>query len=113
MTWLRRNRRLPLTGPGFEDFRIEGTVDGASVRATWDGHDLALSEALYQRALLVVAVDDVYVNAGLAPRASRSTLCGAPGDVIVTLARSCDVLRTVEYTRRRCHGQSASGTSGI
>jgi hypothetical protein len=96
----RRNRKLPLTGPGFEDFRVEGTIDGSEVRAVWDGSRLDLSETLYQRAMLAVAVDEVYVETGLAPAEARSTLCGTPADVILTLARSCDAVRTVEYTRR-------------
>ncbi|MEY2567431.1 MAG: hypothetical protein QOE35_1960 [Actinomycetota bacterium] len=100
MPQLRRSRKLPLVGPGFADFRVEGLVDDFVVKATWDGRCLALSESLYQRALLAVAVDEIFVETGLVPERSRSTLCGTPADVILTLARSCDSLHVVEYTRR-------------
>jgi hypothetical protein len=101
MALRRRDRKLPLTGSGFQDFRIEGGVDGVTVRAAWDGRQLALSEPLYHRVLLAVAVDEAYVECGLAPAETCSTLCGSPADVILTLARCCDTLLVVEYTRCR------------
>ena len=101
-SWRRSGRRLPVTPPpsGLTNFRLEGIVDGAAVKAVWDGWALSIDERLYECALLAELVDDVFVEEGLMPARHRSTLRGAPRDMALTLARSCDVVASLEYTRR-------------
>lgn len=101
-SWRRGGRKLPVAAPpgGLTHFRVDGIVDGEAVRAEWDGSALFLDEPLYKRALLAELVDDAFVEEGLMPARHRSTLRGTPRDMALTLARSCDVVETLEYTRR-------------
>jgi hypothetical protein len=101
-SWRRSGRKLPVAAPpgGLTHFRLEGIVDGAAVQAAWDGSGLAVDERLYKRALLAELVDDAFVEAGLMPSRHRSTVHGTARDMALTLARSCDVVETLEYTRR-------------
>lgn len=71
-------------------FRLDGIVDGKRVEAVWDGLHLRVTDVLYDRASLAVAVD------------SRSTLTGRPTEVALTLARCCDEITGAEY---ECCGQ--------
>jgi hypothetical protein len=100
--WRRSGRKLSVAAPpaGLTHFRIGGIVDGEAVQAVWDGAALSLDEPLYTRALLSEVVDDIFVEEGLMPARHRSTLRGTPREVALTLARSCDVVDTLEYTRR-------------
>ena len=103
MSALRRKARkmtLVATSEGLESFRVDGSVDGHPVSATWNGRAVLLTELLYERARLLVAVDDVFIDAGMSAGPHPATLCGSPADVALTLARSCDVIEMVEYTHR-------------
>lgn len=81
-------------------FRLDGIIDGRRVRAVWDGVRLLVTDVLYDRAVLAVAVDDVLDDEQA--RAPRSTLTGPPTQVALTLARCCDEITGAEY---ECCGQ--------
>jgi hypothetical protein len=100
-----RARTVPLAPVAGDlvDFRIDGFLEGAPVRALWDGRAVRMTESLYRRAELAVAIDDVFVEAGLGPTRWRSTLSGPPSRVVLTLARTCDVVEAAEYTLRGHH----------
>lgn len=99
--------RLTRAPGGVEDFGVVGVVDGEPCKATWDGFALVLTERLYQRVLLAIAVDEIYVEAGIVASHHRATLEGNACDVVLTLARCCDVLRSVEYTFAGRHRSSS------
>lgn len=86
---------------GIGSFRLDGIVDGKRVRAVWDGSELHVTDVLYDRAALAVAIDEVLddgMDAGHARGARRSTLTGPPSHVALTLARCCDEITAAEYT---------------
>jgi hypothetical protein len=58
---------------------------------------LAVSEYLFQRALLAAEVDNAYVDAGQMCTGIRPTVTGEPCQVLLTLTRSCDAVRRVEF----------------
>ena len=91
------------TPDGLDSFRVDGSVDGRRVWATWNGRSVRLTELLYERARLLVAVDDIFLEAGVSAGPHPATLHGSPADVALTLARSCDVIDAVEYTHRGHH----------
>jgi hypothetical protein len=96
-----RLRSLPLTAAsGYESFGVVGSVAGKPVRADWDGSSLRLDQSLFDRAVLGVAVDDAIAETALDSPRHRSTVTGPIPDVVLTLARSCDVVDAAEYRYR-------------
>jgi hypothetical protein len=92
---------LPLAPtPGYQSFAVAGSIAGRPVQAAWDGRSLRLHPALFRRALLAVAVDDVVAHTDLGSIGRRSTISGPVPDVVLTLARSCDVVDAAEYRYR-------------
>jgi hypothetical protein len=82
----------------YHSFRIDGAVDGLAVCAEWDGQSLRMPDELYTVGQLAEAVDSAFVDAGLWPTSLRSTLCGPIPNVLLTLARACDVVERAEYS---------------
>jgi hypothetical protein len=91
---------LPLVDPSgcYHSFRIDGSVDGLDVCAEWDGQSLHMPAELYNVGQLAEAVDSAFVDAGLWPTSLRSTLSGPIPNVLLTLARACDVVDRAEYS---------------
>jgi hypothetical protein len=61
--------KLSLVDPSccYHSFRIDGSVDGLTVCAEWDGQALHMPDELYNVAQLAEAVDSAFVEAGLWP----------------------------------------------
>jgi hypothetical protein len=92
--------RLSLVDPSgcYHSFRIDGSADGLAVRADWDGCTLEMTQLLYDLGRLAEAVDDAFAEAGLCPDPLRSTLSGPIPNVVLTLARACDLVDRAEYS---------------
>jgi hypothetical protein len=84
---------------GVDNCHLAGLVDGEPVVAQWDGRQLSVSPRLHRRAMLSVAVDSMFVEAGAGPGRRRFRLDGPVTEVMITLAWSCDVVDAVEYRR--------------
>jgi hypothetical protein len=68
-------------------FHLTGLVDGQTVAATLEGRTLSCDEELRQRALTVLAVDEVLLDHG-----SRALMAAVdlPVAILVALYRACD-----------------------
>jgi hypothetical protein len=81
---------------GIEAFRVEGCVDRASVRAHWDGRWLVVSKTLYRHAMVAVAVEAAFAEAGIGVgRGSPDEL--SPEELMLALVTCCDQLHVAEY----------------
>jgi hypothetical protein len=99
-----RKRRLRRQTNSIDSFRLEACIGEASVRAVWNGRQLRMSDRLHRMAELAVAIDELYLEAGLEKSAHRSTLDGCPEAVMLTLINCCDAVDVAEYStagRRR------------
>jgi hypothetical protein len=80
-----------------ESFRVEGLLASEPVRAEWDGSSLTASPDLLQLAELAVAVQEVFVEAGLAEGAWRRGRLGEHERLLLAMVTCCDVVHRAEY----------------
>ena len=83
---------------GINAFRVEGRVYTGPVRARWNGQSLLVSRTLWDHAMLAVAVEEAFAEAGV------SWPCGlldrwSPEFLLLTLVTCCDEIDIVEYER--------------
>ena len=81
---------------GIEAFRVEGCVGTESVRAHWDGRWLLASGTLYEHAMVAIAVEEAFTEAGIGfARAWSDEL--TPEELMLALVTCCDELDVAEY----------------
>ena len=76
-------------------FTLEGQLGGHSVHASWDNGRLTGDARLLTHAQLLADLGTVFVNAN-PPARVEATLTGEPAAVMLTLARACDTVTSVE-----------------
>lgn len=96
---VRMARRAP-TAPVRADapvrsFTVEGLLADRAVQAHWNNGRLTGDDRLLTHAQLLVDMGTVFVNDDLAARV-HATLTGEPAAVMLTLARACDTVTSVE-----------------
>jgi hypothetical protein len=88
---------LPETGRDLSRFRLEGSVDGSPVSASWDGHALEVADSLVARVALARVVDRVYRDAGIEVDGWVLSITECARLAMLTLIELCDDLTSVEY----------------
>ncbi|TMK83597.1 MAG: hypothetical protein E6G57_15750 [Actinobacteria bacterium] len=76
-------------------FTLEGHLGGRSVWACWDSGRLTGDARLITHAQLLADLGTVFINAN-PPARVEATLTGEPAAVMLTLARACDTVTSVE-----------------
>src|SRR5947209_3672071 len=76
-------------------FTLEGELGGHSVQACWHNGRLTGDARLLTHAQLLADLGTVFVNAN-PPARVEATLTGEPAAVMLTLARACDMVTSVE-----------------
>ena len=76
--------------------RVEGDLWGRPVWAWWRGGQLSGDRRLLERARLMVEMDTVFRNDD-PPAVVRATLDGPPAAIMLTLARACEHVTSVEF----------------
>src|SRR5207237_9246745 len=76
-------------------FTLEGQLGGRTVQAYWDNGRLTGDARLITHAQLLADLGTVFVNAN-PPARVEATLTGEPAAVMLTLARACDTVTSVE-----------------
>jgi hypothetical protein len=76
-------------------FALEGQLGGRPVEACWDNGRLTGDARLLTHAQLLADLGTVFVNAN-PPARVEATLTGAPAAVMLTLARACDMVTSIE-----------------
>jgi hypothetical protein len=76
-------------------FTLAGQLGGRSVQASWDNGRLTGDARLITHAQLLADLGTVFVNAN-PPARVEATLTGEPAAVMLTLARACDTVTSVE-----------------
>ena len=76
-------------------FTLEGTLAGRVVRARWHNGRLTGDNRLLTHAQLLAEMGTVFVNE-IPPARVHATLTGEPAAVMLTLARACDTVTSVE-----------------
>ena len=76
-------------------FTLEGRLAGRPVQARWDNGRLTGDARLITHAQLLADLHTVFVNAN-PPARVEATLTGEPAAVMLTLARACDTVTSVE-----------------
>ena len=76
-------------------FSLEGELGGRRVQACWDNGRLTGDARLLTHAQLLADLGTVFVNDD-PPARVEATLIGEPAAVMLTLARACDVVTSVE-----------------
>ena len=76
-------------------FTVEGQLGGHPVRAFWDKGRLTGDARLLTQAQLLTDLGTVFVNDD-PPARVEATLTGTPAAVMLTLARACDMVTSVE-----------------
>jgi len=85
--------RRPL---GIESFRIAGCVGTETVSARWDGRWVYASQTLWQCTLIAIAVDEVFIEAGI--EAWRPAwVKGGPEELMLAMLTCCDDIDVAEY----------------
>jgi hypothetical protein len=79
-----------------ESFRVEGLLASEHVYAEWDGSSVTASPDLLQLAELAVAVEEVFVEAGLAEGAWRRGRLREHEQLLLAVITCCDVLHRAE-----------------
>ena len=86
-------RKRPL---GIDAFRVEGRVGTERVHAHWDGRWLLATRTLYEHAMVAIAVDQAFAEAGIGlPRVSSGEF--TPEKLMLALVACCDRLDVAEY----------------
>jgi hypothetical protein len=88
---------LPDTGRDLSWFRVEGSVDGSPVSASWDGHVLEVADRLIARVALARAVDMVYRDAGVEVDGCGVSITKCARLAMLSLIELCEDLTCVEY----------------
>ena len=88
---------LPDTGRDLYRFRLEGSVDGRSVSASWDGHVLEVADPLVARVALARVVEAAYRDAGIEADGWIFSITECSRLALLTLIELCDDLTCVEY----------------
>ena len=102
--------QIPLTKRplGIEAFEVEGYVENEYVRAHWDGRVFVASKTLYRHAMVAVAVEAAFAEAGTGVgHASVDEL--TPEELMLALVTCCDEIDVAEYElkgHRRVFGAS-------
>ena len=76
-------------------FTLEGTLAGRVVLARWHNGRLTGDDRLLTHAQLLADMGTVFVNE-IPPARVHATLTGEPAAVMLTLARACDTVTSVE-----------------
>ena len=76
-------------------FTLEGTLGGHPVRALWEKGRLTGDARLLTQAQLLADLRTIFVNDD-PPARVEATLTGTPAAVMLTLARACDTVTSVE-----------------
>jgi hypothetical protein len=76
-------------------FTLDGELGGRPVHATWDNGRLTGDARLLTHAQLLTDLGTVFVNDD-PPARVHATLTGPPAAVMLTLARACDRVTSVE-----------------
>ena len=76
-------------------FTLQGQLAGRTVQAQWDNGRLTGDDRLLTHAQLLADLRTVFVNAN-PPARVEATLIGEPAAVMLTLARACDIVTSVE-----------------
>jgi hypothetical protein len=85
---------------GIESFRVEGCVGTETVHARWNGRWVGASRTLWECVLVGLAVDAVFVDAGV--EAWRpSWMTGGPEELMLAMITCCDQIDVAEY---KLHG---------
>jgi hypothetical protein len=90
--------RIPLSRRplGIESFRVEGRIGTEAVHARWDGWSVWMSQTLWDYTLTAVAVDEVFIEAGI-DALRPSGVKGGPEELMLVLITCCDQLDLAEY----------------
>ncbi len=81
---------------GVRSFELTGDLAGRPVWATWDRGRLRADERLLTQARLLVEMGTVFTNAN-PPARVEATLDGDCAAVMLTLAKACDRVLSVEF----------------
>jgi len=76
-------------------FTLEGQLGGRSVQACWENGRLTGDARLITHAQLLADLGTVFINVNPLARV-EATLTGEPAAVMLTLARACDTVTSVE-----------------
>jgi hypothetical protein len=85
---------------GIESFRVVGCVGTESVHARWDGRWVWASQSFWECALVAIAVDEVFIEAGT-DQWRPSWVKGAPEELMLAMITCCDQIDVAEY---KLHG---------
>lgn len=93
-----RSQPMPLSKRAFgiETFRVEGHVNAEPVQARWDGRWVSASRTLWEHAIVSIAVDEAFIEAGIdasPPPWAR----GTPEELMLAMITCCDRIDVAEY----------------
>jgi hypothetical protein len=91
----RRTPQAAASGRGLTGFRVEGTIDGHPVSASWRNGRLGCDPALHDRALFLIDMGERLTYRD-PPRQFAATLDGPPIAIALTLLRACDRITSFE-----------------
>jgi hypothetical protein len=81
---------------GIESFRVEGCVGTEIVHARWDGRWVWASQSLWACAQVAIAVDAVFIEAGI-DAWRPSWVQGGPEELMLALLTCCEQIDVAEY----------------
>ena len=84
---------------GIESFRLAGRVDSEPVHARWDGRWVRASRTLWECALVAIAVDQVFIDAGI-DAWRPSWAARGPEELMLAMITCCDQIDVAEYQLR-------------
>ena len=84
---------------GINAFRVEGWVYSGPVRARWDGRWLFVSKTLWDHAMVAVAVEEAFAEAGISSPC-RSPNGRTPESLMLALVTCCDQIDRVSTKPR-------------
>jgi hypothetical protein len=81
---------------GIESFRVAGCVGTETVYARWDGRWVWASQSLWASAQVAIAVDEVFIDAGI-DAWRPSWVKGGPEELMLAMLTCCEQIDVAEY----------------